>query len=57
MLYVLYGWCDECGRVGRPFTVLPPYITPRLHAAGLGATSVGVLGEPLSCLPPTLHLG
>ena len=45
-------------RVGRPFTVLPPYTTAGLNAACFGAMSVGVLGDPsLLCYPPTLHLG
>ena len=50
-------WCDECWRVGRPFTVLPPYTTPRLNAACFGAISVGVLGDSSLCYLPTLHLG
>ena len=36
-------------RFGRPFTVLPPYTTPRINAACFGATSVGVLGDPSLC--------
>ena len=44
-------------RVGRPFTVLPPYTTPRLNAACFGAISVGVLGDLSLCYLPTLHLG
>ena len=49
---LLYG-----RRVERPFTVLPPYTTSRLNAACFGAMSVGVLGDPSLCYPPTLHLG
>ena len=43
--------------VGRPFTVLPPYTTPRLNAARFGAMRVGVLGDPSLCYPPTPPLG
>ena len=45
-------WCDECQRVGRLVAVLPPYTTPRVHAACFGAMSSGVLGDLSLCYPP-----
>ena len=42
---------------GRSFTLLSPRTAPRLNSAWFGGVSVGVLGDPLLCYPPTLHLG
>ena len=42
-------WCEECRRVGRPFTVLSSYTTPRLNAACFGAMGVGLLGDAFLC--------
>ena len=50
-VFFLYGWLRE------PITVLTPYTTSRLNAACFGAMSVGVLGDPSLCYPPTRHLG
>ena len=59
-----YGWLRDpllCApptrRVEQPFTVLPPYTTPRLNAACFGAMSVGVLDASSLSYPPRLHLG
>ena len=40
-------WCDERRRVGRHYTVLPPYTASRINAACFSAIIVGVLGDPL----------
>ena len=45
-------WCDERGRVRRPFTVLLYYTVHGINAASFGAMSVGVLGDPSPCFHP-----
>ena len=61
--FFLYGWLRVPLLCYRPpqyswatLTALNPYTAPRLNAACFGAMSVGVLGEPSLCYPPTLHL-
>ena len=41
-----------CTRVGRPFTVLPPYTARRLNAACFGAMRASAVWSTLSCVSP-----
>ena len=41
-----------CTRVGRPFTVLPPYTARRLNAACIGAMRASAVSVTLCCATP-----